>query len=314
MSPAVIGLTLNYREATRTTACITSLLAEDVCAVLVWDNSEDNGVSARELSARWSGEPRVHIRSSPCNLGFAAGANQGLREIAQCWPGAWTLLINNDAILLRGSLTALHELLLANDKGIIAHPIIDHCGRSIGTAYYQRHLGLITTSRLPAAIAYASGCAMLIATERAKQPLFDEDFFMYGEDILLGSQLGEAHMLHLPQTGVRHEGSASSGMGSAFYESRMVAAHWLLARKLAVGPADRAVLLWGRVLSLSARALVRAVRYRSTRPLWALWAGERLAHGDDPELQAARIAAAGLNAVRQAPPALGTTPHPPLHR
>jgi GT2 family glycosyltransferase len=99
MDRLIVGLTLNYRDAERTSRCIASLLADGAAAVLVWDNSEDDGVSARELDQRWAREPRVIVELSARNLGFAAGVNRGIEAILARWPQAWVMLLNNDAVL-----------------------------------------------------------------------------------------------------------------------------------------------------------------------------------------------------------------------
>lgn len=102
---------------------------------------------------------------------------------------------------------------------------------------------------------------------------------MYGEDVELGWRLqceGRPAQL-LPEPLVFHEGSASSGMASTFYESRMVAAHLLLARKLATSPLEAKMFLAVRAVLLPVRALIRAVRYRSLQPVKALWVGLQLA-------------------------------------
>ncbi len=276
----IIGLTLNYRDAARTDRCVRSLLDDGVAHVLVWDNSEDEGVSAHALRELLGGEgkDRVTIEISPTNLGFAAGVNHSLTWIAVRFPGSWALLINNDAVLLPGGLSALCQALSKTPAAVIAYPTIDHSGRLISTAYYQRHLGLITTKSLPGSIPYASGCCLLIAPERIPAPLFEEDFFMYGEDVELGYRLGMQRMVQVPSVWVRHEGSASSGMGSPFYEARMVAGHWLLAHKLAKNRFDLGLLYLGRVIALMLRACVRAWRYRSSMPLKAYPEGWRIAH------------------------------------
>jgi N-acetylglucosaminyl-diphospho-decaprenol L-rhamnosyltransferase len=282
MDKPIVGLTLNYRDAERTSRCIASLLADGAAAVLVWDNSEDDGVSARELRQRWVREARVIVEASPRNLGFAAGVNRGIEVILARWPQAWVMLLNNDAVLQRSALSALASALNDQPRAVIAYPRVDHDGQVIGTVYYQRWFALLRFDRpWPGSFPYPSGSALLIAPERIELPLFDEDFFMYGEDVMLGWRLGAARMVHVPQVLVWHEGSASSRNGSVFYELHVAAGHWRLAHKLANNPADAAALLAGRCISLSARALIRAVRSRSLVPVLAFFKGLRLARQRD---------------------------------
>ena len=313
-TPPIIGLTLNYRDPMRTTHCVRSLLDDGVHSVLVWDNSDDGGCSAQALRLQWQGNSAVHITESPCNLGFAAGVNQGLRTIIQNWPGAWIMLLNNDATLRPGALQALAAALVAQPQAVLAYPRVNHSGHEIGTVYYQRHFALLRFDRpWPGSFPSPGGSALLIAPERDLETLFDEDFFMYGEDVYLGWRLGVARMACVPLVLVDHEGSASSGMASAFYESRLVAGHWLLAHKLARHLTDRLLLKTGRVITLSARAVVRALRYRNLRPIQALWDGWRLARGCDPAWLAARAALAQLKAAPPdsvAPPATSSPPAP----
>jgi len=285
----VIGLTLNYRDATRTSRCLASLFNNGVQKVLVWDNSEDHGTSSEELRQLWAGDLRVDIVVSPCNLGFAIGVNRGIEAILHHHSDAWVILINNDAVLRPGGLARLVEALQQNPQAVIAYPRISHPGRDIGTAYYQRFLALLSFDKpMPGSFPYPSGCVMLIAPERAEIPLFDEDFFMYGEDAMLGWRLGAQRMAYVPEVLVDHEGSATSSLGSEFYETRVVAGHWILARKLARNPAELVLLTLGRTLSLTARAVVRSWRYRSALPMRALWQGWKLATCGDPALLRAK--------------------------
>lgn len=278
ISSPVVGLTLNYRDAKRTLRCVRSLLADGVEHVLVWDNSEDAGQSAGELQVLLADEPRVHIEVGEYNLGFSAGVNHGLAFIKENYPHSRVLLINNDAVLLAGATEAMTTVLQQSPNATIVYPTIDHAGRCIGTVFYQRHFGLITLKRMPGSIPHASGCCQLLDPTRLSGPWFDEEFFMYGEDVELGHRLAPQHMLHVPEVWVRHEGSASSGMGSAFYETRMVAAHWILVPKLARNRFELGALYLGRVVALSLRAVVRACRYRSLVPLKSLWDGWCLAY------------------------------------
>ena len=276
--PPIIGLTLNYRDATRTLRCINSLLKEGAVHVLVLDNSEDDGASATALSQSLNVNAKVSIEVSLTNLGFAAGVNRGIEWITVRFGQAWVLLLNNDAHLLSGAISPLAEALTEHTQSVIAYPDIDNAGSITGTVYYQRHTGLLSSRPLPGSFPHASGCCQLIAVERSETTLFDEDFFMYGEDAELGARLGVARMTHVPKTLVYHEGSQSSGLGSDFYETRMIAAHWLLAHKLARSHTDLALLVCARFFTLGARAFLRALRFRSSMPIRALSRGWRIAH------------------------------------
>ncbi len=286
----IVGLTLNFRDAARTIECVRSLLAEGVHHVLVWDNSEDEGRSALTVRTGLGDEKRVSIELSAVNLGFAAGVNCGIDRILDVYPDAWILLINNDARLTTGALAELRNGLLRAPMAGIAYPAIFQNGRISGTVHYQRWFGLLSRRPLPGSDPHASGCCMLIDPACTGRAVFDEDFFMYGEDAELGCRLRHrpGTLLHVPQARVEHEGSATGHNGSPFYETRLVAAHLILARKLARSRFGHFGLLLGRAVMLPVRALLRAVRQRSLVPLHALFGGWRLAHGHDPLLAKAR--------------------------
>jgi GT2 family glycosyltransferase len=254
------------------------LLDEKVSAVLVLDNSEDNGKSAADIVAIFRVDSRVKVVVSERNLGFAAGVNRGIELILELFPEAWVLLINNDARLLSGALSKLERTLAENTNALIAFPSVSQGDRVLGQAYYHKLFGLLSWRPRPGFFSFASGCCLLVAMERSSLPLFDEDFFMYGEDCELGWRLSRrpGSMLHINEMLVAHYGSASSRLGSLFYESHTVAAHLILARKLARNKVELGLLLVMRALSLPARALVRTIRFRSLKPLRGLWDGFHL--------------------------------------
>ena len=277
MDHHIVGLTLHYCNPALTDRCVRSMLADGVDAVLIWDNTGDGGESAKNVAVCQEQPDRVMLEISPANLGFAAGVNRGVEKVLARWPDAWILLLNNDAIVVPGATAILCDALANRPNAVLAFPRIDQGREQFGLTYYHRFFGLFLAKPWPGCIVYPSGCAQLIGPERIALPLYDEDFFMYGEDVMLGARLGLQRMAHVPEILVRHVGNAGSGQGSGFYEERMVLAHWLLARKLAKNPIELSLFLLGRALSLPARALLRAVRLRSPAPLRALERGYRLA-------------------------------------
>jgi N-acetylglucosaminyl-diphospho-decaprenol L-rhamnosyltransferase len=269
-----VGLTLNYRDARRTLRCLRSLWAEGIDHVLVWDNSGDGGASGSELEQLAGADPRMELVVSPENLGFAMAVNRGLKWLADCHPRRPVLLVNNDAELHEGGLATMLRALYATPGAWLVYPDVDHGGRIVGTVYYHRLTGILQMhgKKLPGSFPYASGCCMLVNVEKSGTRLFDESFFMYGEDMEVGHRLKDmpGAMRHVPQTLVGHEGSASSGMASEFYETHIVACHFRLARVMAKNLPDLTLMFGMRWIVLSVRAVLRAVRYRSLSPVVAL--------------------------------------------
>ncbi len=275
----ISALTLNYRDPDRTIACVCNLLAEGADRVLVWDNSDDDGQSAEALRCCFVDQDRVSIVDSGSNLGFSKGANCGIEWLHTRYPDHFIALINNDARLQQGALSALLSALSASPNALVAFPDIDHGGWIRGKVYYHRLTGLISDRPLPGSFLYASGCCLAFAPRACEIKVFDEDFFMYGEDWQLGWRLSTHpdSLVYIPRLLVRHEGAASSKMGSIFYESRVVAAHLIIARKLARGIIDELMVMLLHCIWLTVRALVRCIRHCSTVPLTALLVGWKIA-------------------------------------
>lgn len=268
----IVGLVLDYNDAQRTMRCVDSLLADGIDRVVVWENSDDKGISEQVIRGNYADDARVQVGSSGKNLGFSAGVNAG---IAKCGPSARVLLINNDATLVPGAIRQL-DMAMTNGEAAVVYPSIDHAGELVGNAYYHRLTGLYSKFMLPGSVEYASGCCLLVDTAYfCGKPVMDEDFFMYGEDVEFGWRLAQENLrlIHVPLTLVNHEVSASSRNGSRFYETQMVLAHLLLAKKLSNNSFEYVVGLVFRLATLTARAGLRAARSRSLVPLIALVRG-----------------------------------------
>lgn len=265
------AITIHFREPVLTAACIDSLLTDGWAPILVWDNSEDEGRSLQTLVTRYAGESRVRLVANPVNLGFGKGMNAALAKLARRGHTGPVLLINNDARVKPGMRDALHAQLHNIHGGALIAPRIQQGGVKQGWLYYQPWLALVTRHKLPGSFPYLSGCCLLVSREDNAQPLFDEDFFMYGEDVELSWRMRRkgAALVLLDQAWLEHEGSASSGQASETYERYLVHSHLLLARKLAGNAWVAGLQLTLRGPSLLARACLRAMRYRSWVPLRA---------------------------------------------
>ena len=163
-------------------------------------------------------------------------------------------------------------------------PDSDHCPRPLAPARLAAHpmgpgerlLPLFPTSPRPCHgktvhrifSLSQSGCCLLVdARPLINEQLFDEDFFMYGEDAELSYRLSLAgwkiccddRLLAL------HERSGSSGNGTELYESYTARGHILMASKLDGRPATLLRKL-GKAVYLTTRALVRSFRAGQPTP------------------------------------------------
>lgn len=263
----IIGLVLHFRTPEKTLACLRSLQQEGIRKVIVVDNSEDDGQSIAamhdELDGLRNASFDTEVLHPGRNLGFAAGVNMGLAHIS-ARQTSHVLLINSDARLAPSALGHMRRAL--QSATIIAPRIAQ--GSEVPKspfAYYDRLLGLITHKPHITPLRYASGCCLLIEADQVHQPLFDQDFFFYGEDTFLGftTEQRSISKQECPQAYASHATSSSAKNGSLFYEYHMNRAHWLLARKLARNRLELCAFIAARCMTLPLRALIRSLRFRS---------------------------------------------------
>lgn len=116
---------LDHNGDDMTDSCVQRLLAwapEDVeFEVVVVDNG-----SARPVAERLTPDPRVQIRRSVTNLGFAGGANLGLHDLDDV---DYVALVNNDVEVTNGWLEPLLERLRADPAVGAASPKMLFDGR-----------------------------------------------------------------------------------------------------------------------------------------------------------------------------------------
>lgn len=263
----ITGLVLHFRTPEKTLACLRSQQKEGIHHAVVVDNSEDGGQSIAAMQEgidllRNAGLD-VKVLNPGRNLGFASGANAGLAHIAAKLH-SHVLLINSDAWLATGALEHMRNAL--QSAPIIAPRIAQGSQQPTSAfAYYDRLFGLITNTPKIMPLRHASGCCLLLHAEQVRKPLFDQDFFFYGEDAMLGLTTAQNRIVEqdCSQAIVMHATSSSSKNGSIFYEYHMSRAHWLLAHKLARNPLEKFMFIAARCFTLPLRALVRSLRFRS---------------------------------------------------
>ncbi|MBL4833799.1 MAG: glycosyltransferase family 2 protein [Pseudomonas sp.] len=263
----ITGLVLHFRTVERTLACLRSQQQEGIRKAIIVDNSEDGGKSIGDmqkgLDALRTGGFYTEVLCLRRNLGFAGGVACGLKHVSVMQP-SHVLLINSDARLETGSLELMRQVLV---NAPIVAPTIAQGDQppSSPFAYYDRLLGLITPTPKITPLHHASGCCLLIRCDQVQCSIFDQDFFFYGEDVMLGfdTQRCGNPVKECPGATVSHATSSSAQNGSIFYEYHINRAHWLLAQKLARSPLEQCLFIGARCITLPLRALVRSFRFRS---------------------------------------------------
>lgn len=206
---AVSAVVVNYNARDHLLACVASLRAEGVDDVVVVDNdSSDGSRGALEVA-----DPAARIVATGANLGYGSAANRG----AAVAGGRRLLVCNSDVVLEPGAVKSLAAVLdAAPGVGIVGPRIESTDGTlypsprtfpDLGDALGHAFLGLVAprnrfTRRYRMldwdhargrSVDWVSGSCFL--AERATWDAvggFDEDYFMYVEDVDLCWRLGRA--------------------------------------------------------------------------------------------------------------------------
>ncbi len=220
-APTVFAVTLNWNRPQDTLACLDSLRRQQPVApkLLV----VDNGSTDESVELIRSAYADVELLETGRNLGFAAGFNVGIRYALK--HGAeYIFLVNNDTVAHPSMLAQLLSSATAT-VGIVAPAIFyadqPDCIWSVGgaispwllemTDHHGRGQPMPTA---PVERDFLSGCALLVRREVFEQiGLFDENFFMYYEDLdfCLRARRQGYRLLLVPQARLWHQVSQSSG-------------------------------------------------------------------------------------------------------
>ena len=218
---------INYNGGDMICQCLAALEGQqfkNFVTVVVDNNSSDDSVAAIRRNY-----PGVVVILLPTNLGFAGGVNHALNKYSL---GPWVALLNPDAFPTEnwlGNLVSCAE----------THPGYAAFGSrmfsdqdqtqldGVGDAYHVSGLPWRDGHGCPNASRYnhekeifapCAAAALYRVSALREVGLFDEDFFLYVEDVDLGFRLRLAgyHALYVPDAEIRHLGSAFVGKHSDF--------------------------------------------------------------------------------------------------
>ncbi len=270
----ICAIVIDYFGLDDTVACVRSLVPQGISEVVVLDNS-GRAQQERALREALQGTPRASVKASKCNLGFAGGMNFVLRKTLHRPFGAY-LLLNNDTLAPRGLVERLAEGIHRSHLDIAAPQIYEYPMKhrlwSKGH-YYNSITGLITRKpipMMPRTQHYLTGCCLMVKHRVfEKMGLFDESFFMYGEDIEFchraeknGFRIGV-----VKDAQIYHRANASSQNNSPFYEFNINRGHFILSERLSRSKAEYMGLLPLKFTMMGIRAMVRTMRYRNPNAL-----------------------------------------------
>jgi len=215
-------IVVNWNGEAYLAECLDSLLAQTYprIEVIVVDNASVDG-SVRLLTERYLAKIRL-IRSQT-NRGFTGGNNMGIAAAS----GEYVLLLNNDAVADPGWAAALvraaqvdpevgmcaSKIVCYDDPAVIdsAGLLLARDGLGRGRGRLARDNGRFNEAEevlMPSACAALYRRAMLDAIG-----LFDEEFFMYCEDVdlALRGRVAGWRCRYVPDAVVRHRYSQSAG-------------------------------------------------------------------------------------------------------
>ncbi|MGC9088229.1 MAG: glycosyltransferase family 2 protein [Conexivisphaera sp.] len=195
--------------------------------ILVDNGSTDGSYEAISKYVESAGLVRTTVVRSERNLGFTGGNNLGFR--ARSKGSEYTLLLNNDAVLLPGSLGPLMALMRKNlDVGALNGAILDYgSGKLVGVpSFVDEMCGVVAPmgadfsegAYRAVEETYPMGAAALLRNEavleanRGRDQVFDEELFIYFDDTTLGLKLWNSgwRVEFHPVPVAKHLGGSSS--------------------------------------------------------------------------------------------------------
>ena len=188
----IATIVINWNGIKDTEACVESLVTQSQHTdIFIVDNNSTNPqdkIRLKKLSSR-----HIHIIYNTQNLGFAGGVNSALRHILEK-EYSHVALFNNDAIASKDWLSELLNASHQQHSSITTGVVLHKDGHTIDTAGdmysywglpFPRGRNKSATYTPPSGpILSGSGAATLYSREVFEDiGLFDEDFFMYYEDM-----------------------------------------------------------------------------------------------------------------------------------
>jgi len=287
MQPLIWTIVLNWNNYHDTRECIESIRrsTQRVTKIVIIDNGSTDSSFTR-LREDYENDSLIYLIRNEANLGFARGVNVGIRYALN--QGAdFILLVNNDAVLdpdcIRKLVTVMQKnpaiglagprILYFNDR----HRIWQGASRfSLLKSWVchpeankkQNRCALDTKE-----VTCLTGCVMLIARRVLEDVgLFDEDFFMYGEDVdfCLRALKAGWSMVHVPSAKAWHKiRSTSKDRTSPFVMYHRARSRILFLRKHFAAPYLYYALLVHIFVFTPYRFFQIMCGTRSLRSIWA---------------------------------------------
>jgi GT2 family glycosyltransferase len=226
-SPRVSIIWLNYNSASTLTEIKDSLrgvadLNYDNFELIIVDNGSTDGSYQQIANYMVQFDIKARIVSTGKNLGFTGGNNYGYRYVSP--DSKYVVLLNSDYVPSTNSLSDMIRHMEQDSsvgEGQLAE--LDWSGRRVVSAgdyldellfHQPRYAGYSPAEVTEAKITYASGVYCTIRRDAIKVlgRMFDENIFMYWEDVLLSLEVWNLgyKVKCFGEIGGRHYGSLTS--------------------------------------------------------------------------------------------------------
>jgi len=240
--PAYAIVVVGYESTSEWPGFFESLQRSEThpAAIVVVDNSPDLSLTADQ----WPSLPLTVIHA-PGNEGYGAAANRGVSHVPP--EVSWVVVCNPDVRFFSDTLeTLLSQRDVFPDTGVLGPRILTASGDTYPSAraipgirigighallsklwptnpWTKQYLGDYQ-GREPRSVGWLSGAFLLLEREvfRAISG-FDEDFFMFFEDVDLGRRIKQAgyRNVYVPTAQVSHSGAHATSS----HEKKMLLAH-----------------------------------------------------------------------------------------
>lgn len=246
--PKIPVIIINYRQPDNTIECLQSIRTSDDAAVLqpiIVDAqpTPDFAQKLKQLFGDW-----VEYLPQEKNLGFTGGNNVGIRFALQKYHPQTIILLNDDTTIGEKALTTLAATLEKQpQRGAAVPKIYFSKGKEFHHQSYQKsdlgkiiwyaggaidwqevhgfHVGVDEVDRgqfdKAATTQFATGCCVAFnVSALEKTGLFDEQYFLYLEDLDLSIRLQQNNFAvwYEPKSHIWHKNAGSSGSGSKLHE------------------------------------------------------------------------------------------------
>jgi GT2 family glycosyltransferase len=253
---------LNFNGKRYLEKCLSSLASqtyEDFEVIVVDNASSDGSVDCLKAQFPWA-----RIVKNEKNLGFAGGTNSGIRQAR----GDYILTLNNDTQVDRCFLECLvkpmqsdksigmcaSKMLLPDGRINSAGICISRSGAAWDRGMFEPDDGQYDCRE--EVLGPCAGAALYRKKMLDEIGLFDEDFFLYMEDVDLAfrAKLAGWKCIYVPEAVVHHHHGGTAGFGSdlaVYYGNRnaiwyavkdfpigllLISLPWIVGRNLAVIP------------------------------------------------------------------------------